>query len=253
MTDIDQTIGQGKVCTKCGEWKMLDEYHAAKLGKLGRSATCKVCKKAWTSEHYIKNKDKVRERNRENKKKNNKKILEKLKEKYWENPEAARERLRLQRKANPEATRSQNKRSNTKRYADPKFRVENTVRNGIRAEIRPGSKKRRKTFDLLGYSPEQLLAHLEKLFLPGMTWENYGDWHVDHVIPLAAHNYETPDDFDFKRAWALSNLQPLWAKDNMQKGAKLLTPFQPSLSLCIPPQHEKPAAANDNEGWAGEN
>ncbi len=87
--------------------------------------------------------------------------------------------------------------------------------------------------ELLDFSIEELRAHLEKLFLPGMNWSNHSrnGWHIDHIIPLAAHNYETPDDIDFKRAWALSNLRPLWAKENISKGAKLSTPFQPSLLL----------------------
>lgn len=71
-----------------------------------------------------------------------------------------------------------------------------------------------------------------------MTWENYGPvWHIDHEVPLAVHNYRTPEDIDFKRAWAMTNLKPLWGKDNMSKGAKLSAPFQPSFAF---------APANDN-------
>ncbi|MNL66254.1 hypothetical protein D3C87_1906890 [compost metagenome] len=55
-----------------------------------------------------------------------------------------------------------------------------------------------------------------------MTWSNYGDWHIDHKFPLATHSYETPDCEGFKSAWALSNLQPLWAEDNRKKHAKLI-------------------------------
>lgn len=82
---------------------------------------------------------------------------------------------------------------------------------------------------MLGYSPEQLMAHLERLFLPGMTWANYGKWHVDHDIPLSAFNFETVHDYDFKRAWSLDNLKPLWADQNLRKHAKLARPFQPTL------------------------
>jgi hypothetical protein len=64
-----------------------------------------------------------------------------------------------------------------------------------------------------------------------MTWGNYGQWHVDHKIPISAFNYETPDDIDFKRCWALKNLRPMWAKENISKGAKLDKPFQPALAL----------------------
>jgi hypothetical protein len=82
---------------------------------------------------------------------------------------------------------------------------------------------------LAGYTLEQLMAHLEQKFLPGMSWENMGEWHIDHVIPRAAFNYSTPEHSDFKRCWGSDNLQPLWAKDNMSKGARLSKPFQPRL------------------------
>jgi len=86
----------------------------------------------------------------------------------------------------------------------------------------------------VGYTVAKLMAHLEKLFRPGMCWENYGrgGWHIDHIIPRAAFNYQTPQDIDFKRCWALSNLQPLWERENIAKGAKLTAPFQPSLALA---------------------
>jgi hypothetical protein len=67
-----------------------------------------------------------------------------------------------------------------------------------------------------------------------MTWENYGEWHVDHIVPVSAHNFETTEDIDFKKCWDLSNLQPLWATDNMRKNAKLLKPFQPSFAMAEP-------------------
>ncbi len=83
----------------------------------------------------------------------------------------------------------------------------------------------------VGYSVEQLVEHIENKFLGGMTWENRGEWHVDHIIPISAFNFTAVSDIDFRRCWALSNLQPLWAEDNMSKGSKLDKPFQPS--LCV--------------------
>ena len=64
-----------------------------------------------------------------------------------------------------------------------------------------------------------------------MSWENYGDWHVDHKIPLKVFNFTEAEHVDFKKAWALKNLQPLWAKDNFEKNAKLTKHFQPSLLI----------------------
>lgn len=77
-----------------------------------------------------------------------------------------------------------------------------------------------KTFILLGYSTKELLEHLESKFLDGMTWDNYGKWHVDHIRPDSSFQYKSTYDKDFKECWALSNLQPLWAKDNLKKGNK---------------------------------
>jgi hypothetical protein len=55
-----------------------------------------------------------------------------------------------------------------------------------------------------------------------MTWDNYGEWHVDHKIPMTSFNFETTDDREFKLCWCLDNLQPLWGPDNLSKGTKLL-------------------------------
>lgn len=85
--------------------------------------------------------------------------------------------------------------------------------------------------DLVGYSLQQLQRHLEKQFTQGMTWKNYGEWHIDHKIPKSAFNFSKPEHIDFKRCWALSNLEPLWQTDNQLKWAKLTRPFQPSLEL----------------------
>jgi hypothetical protein len=135
--------------------------------------------------------------------------------------------------ANPEKFADIQQRSRAKRKFDPKYQLTNSIRSGIVRGLQVGVKGRRKTFDLLGYSIEHLMAHLEALFQPGMNWANYGrlGWEVDHVIPLKVFNYSAPDHADFKRAWALDNLQPLWRSDNAIKSAKLLHPFQPSLAL----------------------
>lgn len=137
------------------------------------------------------------------------------------------------RASNREVYREQVRRQNAKRAESPVFRLENAVRTGFHKGLTKGSKAGRKTFDLLGYRSHELRAHLERQFSDGMSWENYGKggWEVDHITPLSAFNYQTPDDFDFKRAWALSNLRPMWFSDNRTKGAKLKSDFQPSLAF----------------------
>jgi len=75
---------------------------------------------------------------------------------------------------------------------------------------------------ILGYNADDLQKHLESLFQPGMTWENHGfyGWHIDHIRPMVSFDFQTTEDEDFHKCWAMSNLQPLWAKENMTKGAK---------------------------------
>ena len=76
-----------------------------------------------------------------------------------------------------------------------------------------GKTKEGNTIDLLGYSALELKLYMESLFTEGMTWDNHGEWHIDHIKPLSSFNKETlPSVVN-----ALSNLQPLWAKDNRNK------------------------------------
>lgn len=73
-------------------------------------------------------------------------------------------------------------------------------------------------FSRLGYSASDLANHLEAKFLPGMSWANYGNWHIDHVKPCAL--FDLTNNAQFLECWGLANLQPLWASDNCRKGAK---------------------------------
>ena len=80
------------------------------------------------------------------------------------------------------------------------------------------NKNKKSTFDILGYSVDDLKNHLESKFQPGMTWENYGKWEIDHVTPDSWFVYNSTEDEGFKNSWALENLQPLWKSDNASKG-----------------------------------
>lgn len=77
-----------------------------------------------------------------------------------------------------------------------------------------------------GYDSGTLMAHLEKQFRPGMTWQNYGrrGWHIDHIIPCAEFDLTNPDHF--KQCFALENLRPLWEQENIQKSDKVLPEFR---------------------------
>ena len=110
-----------------------------------------------------------------------------------------------------------------RRREDPKYRLGVRTRTAVYTCLKEANvAKYRRTFDLLGYSIEKLMIHLEALFTVGMTWDNYGEWHVDHKIPMNSFQFESTDDIEFKECWKLSNLQPLWGPDNLTKGTKLL-------------------------------
>ncbi len=103
--------------------------------------------------------------------------------------------------------------------ADPGWRVSAHMRTLIHRALGKAKAGRSwKTF--VDYTLEELMTHLERQFKPGMSWENKGDWHIDHIIPRSSFEYSSPDDPEFKKCWSLSNLQPLWAIDNIRKNAK---------------------------------
>jgi hypothetical protein len=100
----------------------------------------------------------------------------------------------------------------------PGVRLENNARSRIWLMLKNGERRDRGLVSRLGYSIDELRNHLESRFLIGMSWENYGKWHVDHIRPCSL--FDMRDRSQFHACWALANLQPLWAADNIRKGAK---------------------------------
>jgi len=231
-----------KICTKCGETKVVGEFGKDKYTKSGIGPHCLSCKRqaveAWREANPEKVKAYTAKRHREKKAQANAYSLKW----YYENRESTLARRKRERMDNIDASRANERMVAAKRRETPKGKLENAIRAGIHRGITSKSKAGRKTFELLGYTPEELMKHLELLFLPGMTWQNFGrgGWHIDHKIPLSAHNYETPDDVDFKRCWSLDNLQPLWEQDNLKKSAKIEGAFQPSLLIATNDNSESP-------------
>jgi hypothetical protein len=75
----------------------------------------------------------------------------------------------------------------------------------------------------LGYSVDELHKHLERQFTKGMSWQNMGEWHIDHIIPVSAFCFESEHDPAFKQCMGLPNLRPIWASENLRKGGRVQT------------------------------
>lgn len=180
-------------------------------------------------EYYQRNKERLIAYQHEYNDKNKQKIKSRQKEYTARN----KERKKAYNLVNKERIRENHTKWCAKqRKENPMYRLHDNLTSLIGLSLKNG-KNGRRTEDVLGYSIDILRKHLEKQFWDGMSWENYGEWHIDHIVPLRAFNIKTVNDIDFKRAWVISNLQPLWAKDNLVKNGKLIRPFQPSLALAI--------------------
>lgn len=227
--------------------------------------------KAYRKKTYTENRDEILSNWSEWYAENHERELEKKRMRYADNREAALEYAREYRTANSVQVRaatakwrSENPDKVKKSWADwyaengkfrdaekrstPRGKLDDLMSSAIYQAVLK-RKAGRSWSDLVGYSVDDLMVHLERQFQPGMTWENHGQygWHIDHIIPRSAFNYEKPEDIDFKRCWALENLQPLWWQDNLSKGAKLTKPFQPSLALAV--NDNQPLQARGNDTW----
>lgn len=98
-------------------------------------------------------------------------------------------------------------------------RINRNMRRAVTKFIHE-KKAGRKWPSLVGYGFDELAHHLEQDFRDGMSWENYGEWHIDHIIPISKFSFSSFEDEGFKKAWALNNLQPLWADENYKKGRR---------------------------------
>jgi hypothetical protein len=106
---------------------------------------------------------------------------------------------------------------------DPSYRIRVNLKNRINAVLK-GNSKSKSTMEFVGCSIEQLWIHLESKFTNGMTKENYGKWHVDHIIPCCFFDLSLIEEQ--KKCFNYTNLQPLWAIDNIKKGGKLLNTYE---------------------------
>ena len=205
-----------KICTKCKQTLDYSMFNKNKATKDGYQCNCKACVK----KYHQSNKDMINATRRKNYNKeknsiqslgyyyrNREKLLKKVKE-YQSTDEFKNRRKKYYR--NYKKQRLIN---------DNLFLLKENISCLIRNSINRDFVKNSKTIDILGCSIEEFKIHLEKQFLPNMTWDNRSEWHIDHIIPVSsATNKE-----EIVRLNHFTNLRPLWAKDNLAKGRKVET------------------------------
>ena len=110
-----------------------------------------------------------------------------------------------------------------RKASDPLYKLIANFRTAIYQVLKENSVEKNKSyFDILQYTPEELINHLEKQFTDTMSWENYGIWHVDHKLPITSFDIQEMGDEEFMRCWCLDNLQPMWGEENIRKSNKIL-------------------------------
>ena len=189
-----------KKCTKCKIEKELTEFNKKKEAKDGLIGYCKYCLKEYRKKYYQANKERIKEYQKANKEH----IKEQVKEYYQANKERIDEYIKEYHKERIKV--------------DPLFKMKVNLRRRTSIAFKnKGYNKSTKTQEMLGVDWEVCKAHIEKQFTKGMTWDNQGEWHIDHIIPLSSANTEE----ELRKLCHYSNLQPLWAVDNIIKSAKI--------------------------------
>jgi hypothetical protein len=237
-----------KICKKCKTEKPLDDFYTNVTCVDGKEGSCKRCRNKNSSNNY-KSKRKyyanIRKRwYQKNKSWYLKYCLTKQKQpdiqarrnawsrnKYALNPQYKNRKLQYK-KQNPEKWKQYNRQYAKKQRQNPTFRLSSNVSRAIRSGLR-GNKHGQHWEALVSYTLAELKEHLESRFQPGMSWDNYGQWHIDHIIPQSFFIFTSYSDDAFKACWCLKNLQPLWAKDNLIKKNKLINPIRQSLPTLL--------------------
>lgn len=235
-----------KICKTCGELKPLDSFAKAKAGKFGRIAHCKPCKKqAFKTLVATASKERIAANQKTEKKCSvcgellpvaafspDRRALDGLQSscktcrhsaatavKAAEGAAAREQRLLLHREYSKRYRRRQKKLELAGIIA-PMGREARFIRNTLHRVLRATKQSKiSRSEKMLGYSAAQLRARLELNFLPGMTWKNASEWHIDHTIPLSyfLKKGETrPAVIN-----ALCNLRPMWAEENISKKDKV--------------------------------
>lgn len=196
-----------KLCNKCLIEKPFDLFSRDKSKNDGFCTICKDCARANRKAWYEKNKDKVKEYQANYER---------------ENRDQVRERSRAWREKNRGHHLSKRRSYHAERYSnDITYSVNHKVRSMLRRVLKATNKpKDFCTFEKIGYTTDDLIQRMEFQFKDGMSWDNFGEWEIDHKIPIAV--MVSKGEFRPEIINALSNLQPMWMQQNRSKGARYI-------------------------------
>jgi hypothetical protein len=210
-----------KTCSKCKLELSIDSFRKDVTKKDGLTSSCKECKKKVDINYITNNIDKVLKKRKEYVKKN-----KENKKKYdlnyrINNKEKRNESLKKYYIKNNIKINERRKKYNSKRKKeDYVYKFKCNVRSLISKSFKRGVnqfKKTASTESILQCNIKDFKAHIEKQFTEGMSFDNHGDWHLDHIIPLASAKTED----EVIKLNHYTNFQPLWAIDNLRKGSKV--------------------------------
>lgn len=213
-----------KLCLRCETEKVADVDHWY-FSKGRIDVECKVCRKARSNRLYETNREAILER-RAAIQGADREFIRVINRRYRNNNREAanmssRNYYHRVKDDRHDIIRSNNLRACRVRSSSLGHKLSARVSTRIRNQLkRTGVKKLTSTFDMLPWSAADLACHLERLFETGMSFKNMKMWHIDHIIPLSTFEFSCCEDEAFQRAWALENLAPLWAQDNIEKNAR---------------------------------
>lgn len=219
-----QIIGniECKYCTKCNTFVDVRIFAKNKKTWDGLYAFCLTCKRKRAAIYYEDNAETIINKSISYAQEHKYKVKQYQQEYKQLNAKELKQDRKVWERNNQETIKEYNKLYKRDRRQETEYRLLENLRNRL-GRAAKGSKSD-KTTDLIGCDISTLKTHLECLFKDGMTWDNYGKWHIDHIIPCSSFDLSIEEEQ--RRCFHYTNLQPLWAIDNIKKGTKQLIPVE---------------------------
>ncbi len=203
-----------KTCTKCKVNKDFSEFPVNNRYKSGLDARCKLCRNEYNNTHRADNIISYR-KTRKNHYDNNIIKMREDKKKYYAANKSKKSKYDITyRKANSLRIKEYKKAWELLQKDNPIFKIKRNLRRRLHHALN-GNRKADKTFELIGCSPEFFKDYITKLFVEGMSWNNYGGWHIDHIKPCFTFDLSDPEQQ--KACFHYSNQRPLWKTDNLKR------------------------------------